>query len=112
MALSQYTMAESTLKTLQHIIQDVIAPDVRELKVRVESLEKRMDERFDSMQRETQTQFQSMQSEIQSMQLENQAQYQSILAAIGESKSDTHLYIEQKVGPISERVALLEAQRN
>ncbi len=46
-------MSENVLHTLQQLVQDVIAPDVRELKVRitalekaVESLEKHMDVRF------------------------------------------------------------------
>jgi hypothetical protein len=51
-------MPENVLETLQRLIQDVIAPDVRELKVRMESLEK--------------------QSEIQ---------FKAILSAIAESKA-------------------------
>ncbi len=44
-------MAEDVLQTLQQLVQDVIAPDVRELKVRVSSLEKQMDARFDAVDR-------------------------------------------------------------
>ena len=43
------TMSENLLQTLQQLVQDVIAPDVRELKVRVSSLEKQMDVRFDAV---------------------------------------------------------------
>jgi len=39
-------MAENILETLQHAVQEVIAPDVRDLKVRVASLEKQMDARL------------------------------------------------------------------
>ncbi len=42
-------MSENLLQTLQQLVQDVIAPDVRELKVRVSSLEKQMDVRFDGV---------------------------------------------------------------
>ncbi len=42
-------MSENLLQTLQQLVQDVIAPDVRELKVRVSSLEKQMDVRFDAV---------------------------------------------------------------
>src|SRR5271157_5900931 len=42
-------MTDNVLQTLQQLIQDVIAPDVRELKVRVTSLEKQMDVRFDAV---------------------------------------------------------------
>jgi hypothetical protein len=98
-------VAESTLKTLQHIIQDIIAPDVRDLKVRVDSLEKRMDERFDSLQRESHAQYNSILRE-------NQAQYNSILAAISESRADSRLAFEQRIAPHNERASILEAQRN
>jgi len=33
-------MSENVLQTLQQLVQDVIAPDVRELKVRLTALEK------------------------------------------------------------------------
>lgn len=48
------SMTDNVLETLQKFLQDVIAPDVRELKVRVATLETRMDERFASL-RETMT---------------------------------------------------------
>lgn len=39
-------MPENVLQSLQQLVQDVIAPDVRELKVRLASLEKQLDVRF------------------------------------------------------------------
>jgi hypothetical protein len=42
-------MADNVVQTLQHLLQDVIAPDVRELKIRVTSLEKQIDVRFEPM---------------------------------------------------------------
>jgi hypothetical protein len=76
-------MPENVLETLQRLIQDVIAPDVREIKVRMESLEK--------------------QSEIQ---------FKAILSAIAESKAQSELSTLQAVSALRERVAVLESQRH
>ncbi len=55
-------MSDNALQTLRKLIQDVIAPDVRELKVRVEGLEKQIE-----------------------------ANTKAILAAIGKSKAQSEL---------------------
>jgi phosphate uptake regulator len=60
-------MSDNVLQTLQHAIQDVIAPDVRELKVRVSSIEKQME-----------TQYHSLRDQID-------ASFKALMAAIGES---------------------------
>jgi len=59
-------MSEIVLQTVQQLVQDVIAPDVRELKVRmatvekqIEQFEKHMDMRFESFERKTDAQFKS-----------------------------------------------------
>ena len=57
-------MSENVLQTLQQLIQDVIAPDVRELKVRVTSLEKQMDVRFDAMDQKIDAQFKALMAAI------------------------------------------------
>lgn len=47
-------MAEDSLQTAQGFIQDVLAPDVRELKVKVDALDKRidlLDKRIDSLEK-------------------------------------------------------------
>ena len=62
-------MSENLLQTLQQLVQDVIAPDVRELKVRLASLEKLVEVRFDAMDQKT------------------DAQFKAIMAAISESKA-------------------------
>jgi tetrahydromethanopterin S-methyltransferase subunit B len=69
-------MSENVLHTLQQLVQDVIAPDVRELKVRiaalekvVESLEKHMDVRFNLSDQKS------------------DAQFRAIMAAISESRA-------------------------
>jgi len=42
-------MSDNILQTLQHLVQDVIAPDVRELKVCFNSLEKQIEVRFNAV---------------------------------------------------------------
>jgi capsule polysaccharide export protein KpsE/RkpR len=86
-------MSDNLLQTLQHLIQDVIAPDVRELKVRVASLEKQMDVRFNALDQK------------------NDAQFKAVMAAIGESKAQSELTNMKVIAALSERVAVLEAQR-
>ena len=87
-------MADNVLHSLQQLIQDVIAPDVRELKVRVTAFEKQMDVRFDAMEQQ------------------QEAQFRAIMAAIAESKAQAELSTMRLIASLSERVAVLEAQRH
>jgi hypothetical protein len=57
-------MSENVLQTLQQLVQDVIAPDVRELKVRLTSLEKQMDVRFDAADQKAEARFDTLMSAI------------------------------------------------
>lgn len=86
-------MSENLLQTPQHLIQDVIAPDVRELKTRVSLLEKQIDVRFDAMDQKT------------------DAQFKAIMAAISESKALGELANFRMIAALGERVAVLESQR-
>ena len=51
------SMTDNVLQTLQQLVQDVIAPDVRELKVRQAVFEKLVDERFNSQSKQSEMQF-------------------------------------------------------
>ena len=86
-------MSGNLLQTLQHLIQDVIAPDVRELKTRVSLLEKQIDVRFDALGQKT------------------DAQFKAIMSAIAESKAQGELANFRLIAALSERVAVLETQR-
>jgi len=66
---------------------------VRELKVRVTSLEKQMDVRFDAMDQKS------------------DAQFKAIMAAISESKAQSELTNMRLIAALTERVAVLEAKR-
>ena len=93
-------MSENLLQTLQQLVQDVIAPDVRELKVRVSSLEKQMDVRFDAVD-----------GRFNALEQKMDAQFDALLAAIGESKAQSELTTMRLIAPLAERIAVLEAQR-
>ena len=66
-------MADNVLQTLQPLAPDVIAPEVRELKVRGAALEKFVDNRFTSLERQ------------------REARFKAIMAAIGESRAQAEL---------------------
>ena len=87
-------MSDNILQTLQHLVQDVIAPDVRELKVRLNSLEKQMDIRFNAADQKS------------------EAQFNALLSAISESRAQAELTNLRVIASRSERVAVLEAQRH
>ena len=112
-------MSDNLLQTLQHVIQDVIAPDVRELKVRVASLEKQMDVRFNALEQRmegqfkaTESRFDSRENRFKSLDEKNDAQFKALMAAIGEFKAQSELTNVKLIAALSERVAVLEAQRH
>jgi len=92
-------MSDNVLQTLQKLVQDVIAPDVRELKVRLESLSN-----------ENETRFAAIEKQLASLSKENEAQYRGILAAIGESKAQADLAGLTAIAALRERIAVLEAR--
>jgi len=94
-------MSENVLQTAQHLVQDIVSPDLRELKVnqaalekQVAALEKHMDVRFDAMDKK------------------NDAQFKALLSAISESRAQAELTNLRVIASLSERVAVLEAQRH
>ncbi len=86
-------MADNVLQTLQHVIQDVIAPDVRELKVRVASIEEQMKTQYNSLRDQ------------------QEANFKALMSAIGESKAKQDLETYKLISALTERVAALEAAR-
>jgi hypothetical protein len=96
-------MAENAVQSVQSLIQDVLAPDVRELKVRVESLEKRMDERFASFEKRMDERFAAERAH-------NDANIQMILGAIKRLELVSENSALRAVADVRERVAILEAR--
>jgi hypothetical protein len=92
-------VTDNLVQTLQHLLQDVIAPDVRELKVRVASLEKQIDVRFAAVDQR-----------FDALDQKNDAQFKAILAAIGESRAQAELTSMRVIAALSERVAVLQAR--
>jgi hypothetical protein len=86
------SMTDNILQTLQHLVQDVIAPDVRELKVRQASFGNLVDERFRA---------QAKQSEMQ---------FNALMAAIAESKAQADLARVREISDLRERIAVIESK--
>jgi len=97
-------MDEDELQSLRQLIQDVLAPDVRELKLRVTSFEQRMEARFDSLQQEINTRLDAQESKFDT-------QFQVVIAEIKESKASAENTALREIGDLRERIAVLEAQR-
>jgi hypothetical protein len=94
-------MSDNVLQTLQHIVQDVIVPDVRELKAnqsslerQIAALEKHIDVRFETADRKS------------------DARFDALLAAVSESRAQAELTNMRVIASLSERVAVLESQRH
>jgi len=49
-----------TIEDTRKVLQDFLAPELRELKARLDALEKRMDERFDQSERRAETRHESI----------------------------------------------------
>ena len=94
-------MTENIFQSLQQLVQDVIAPDVRELKVRLTSLEKQSDVRFAAIE-----------NRFTALDQKSDAQFKALMSAIVESKAQAELTNVRVIAALSERVAVLESQRH
>ncbi len=98
---------ENILQTIKTTVQDIVAPDVRELKVRMSSLEVRMtslEARMSSLENQIKVQFDAFRGQ-------SDAQFKAIMAAISQSKAESELSTYKQIAALSERVAALEAHR-
>ncbi len=116
-------MSDNVLQTLQKLVQDVIAPDVRETKVRLEGLSKSIDARFESMQKQMDFRFEaidtrfnglesSVDSRFNALEKQTSSMEKSILSAIAESRAQAELTSMAAVAALRERVAVLESKHN
>ncbi len=94
-------MNENVLQTLQQFIQDVLAPDVLELKSRAGALEKQME-----------FQYNALRDQISPQQSQQDMQFRAIMAAIGEPRAQSSLDTFKLIAGLSERMAALEAARH
>jgi tetrahydromethanopterin S-methyltransferase subunit G len=126
-------MADNVVQTLQHLLQDVIAPDVRELKVRLTSLEKHIDVRFEAVDQRfdgIEKRFEGVEHRFvgveqrfvgvdqrfdlleEKMDMRFDFLLKTLLGAISESRAQTELTSTRQFASLSERVAVLEARAN
>ena len=111
-------MSENIAQTVQKAIQDLVAPDVRELKTNVAALQKQIDQRFDSLTKQIDQRFEA-QDRVAALQSDkSDAQFKAIIALLGEFKAQfgefkaqSELTYMRTVSQLSERVAILEANR-
>ena len=95
-------MPENIAQTVQKVIQDLVAPDVRELKTLVVALQKQVDQRFDAQEKQIDQRFGQMDQrfDAQAKQIDQRfeaqsqkadAQFNALMAAFGEFKAQSEL---------------------
>ena len=115
-------MSENIAQTVQKVIQDLVAPDVRELKTLVanlqsqlihveSSLQKQIDQRFDAQDQKTDAQFKALDQKLEAQSQKADAQFRALMSAFGEFKAQSELATIRVISQLSERVAVLEAHR-
>ena len=65
--------SENILQTIKTTVQDFVAPDVRELKLRMTSLEDQVEVQFEALK------------------VQSDAQFKALMAAISQSKAESEL---------------------
>lgn len=114
-------MTDNVLQTLQQLVQDVIAPGVRELNVRQASFERLVDERFNSQAKSFDERFNSLTKEMdmRSSVLEvrftlrarqSEIEFKTPMSAISESKAQTDLAWVRGCSDLRERITLIESK--
>jgi len=103
----------STIEDIRKAFQDVIAPELRGITAKVESLEKRLDERFDAAEKQTDLKLEKITNQ---MALQHDVLVKTIDAFRAEMRSEfmylkmnSQLDVARQVAPLTERVAVLEA---
>lgn len=92
---------ENILQTIRSAIQDFVAPELREIRVRLDSLEKRIDARFEGFD-----------DKMDSLGKQQEMQFRALMSAIHESKAESELSTLKLISQLSERVAVLESKRD
>ncbi|WP_419805107.1 hypothetical protein [Terriglobus sp.] len=109
---------ENTLQTIKLAIQDIVAPEVRELKAELKGLSHRMDQldhRMDQLERRMDDRFalaeRRMDERFEASNARSDAQFQAILAAIARSTAENELMVYKQITPLAQRIAALETAR-
>jgi len=77
----------SVVEDVRTVVQDFLAPELRELKARVEALEKRMDDRFEHVERS----FEHVERSFGLMERSAQARHEQVMLAIQQMTDYTTL---------------------
>lgn len=108
-------MPENIAQTIQNVIQDLVAPEVKELKVLVTTLQKQIDQRFEAQSEKTDVQFKALEqktdAQFKALDQKSDMHFQALMAAFGEFKAQSELASIRVISQLSERVARLEEQR-
>ncbi len=105
-------MNENVLQPLQQFIQDVLVPDVRELKVRIGVIEKQigaLEKQIGGLEKQMEYQYNLVRDQMNMMRDQQDAQFKAIMAAIAESRAQSNLDTFKLIAGLSERMAVLEA---
>ena len=101
-------MSESVLQTAQHLVQDVLSPGIRELKANQATLEKQiapLEKQIATLERHMDVRFEAADQKAG-------ARFDALMSAISESRPQAELTNLRVIASLSERVAVLEAQRH
>jgi chromosome segregation ATPase len=107
--------AENIVKAVQKVVQDVIAPELRELKLELASFRREMGQHFDSLEKQmnqrfgsVEQRFDSIHAGFDSLEKQSETQHRALLAEIRESRTHGGV-VWQEIANLRERVAVLEA---
>ena len=112
---------ENIVQSVKTAIQDVVAPDVRELKVKTEALreqitsvDKRLSEQIASVDKRLSEQIASLErhmgEKFEASAARSDAQFHALLAAIAQSKAENELMVYKQLSSLTQRVTVLEAK--
>ncbi len=124
--------SENILQAVKAAIQDVVAPDVRELKVKsdtlrqqIQEVDKRLSEQISSVDKRLSEQIASvdkrLSEQIASLERRMQenfaaqntmldAQFHALLAALGQHKAETELMVVKQLSSFDQRLTRVEAR--
>jgi hypothetical protein len=115
------SMTDNLLQTLQQLVPDVIAPEVRELKVRQASFERLVDERFNSrakvfdersnsLTKERDMRFFALEECFPLQARPSEIGFKTLMSAISESKAQTDLAGVREFSDLREWIAVIESK--
>ncbi len=104
-------MSENIAQTVQKVIQDLVAPDVRELKTLVTNLQSQLTHVESSLQKQIDQRFEAQDNKAEAQNQKADAQFRALMSALGEFKAQSELTTIRVISQLSERVAVLEAHR-